>query len=179
MRRRGSFGLAACKSGGAQPSDFCKSLSSLNSTVSTINENPVTKSTVPAVKKSLKEINSSVKNLSDTAGSDFSSEVKAVQSGATDLGATVAAAVNRKTPATVTAARASMKSFTTDVKNLSDAATGRLLSLAPPRLRTVRRLGLNSCPEASDEDVSPVQQVHDVERGCLWGQVAQLVRASA
>jgi hypothetical protein len=116
-------GLAACKSGGAQPSDFCKSLSSLNSTVSTINENPIAKSTVPAVKKSMTEINSSVKNLSDTASSDFSSEVKAVQSGAATLDKTVTAAVNHKTPATVSAARASMKSFTTDVKNLSDAAT--------------------------------------------------------
>jgi methyl-accepting chemotaxis protein len=116
-------GPAACSSGGAQPSDFCKSVAALDSAVSTINENPVTRSTVPAVKTSLNQIDAATKNLSETAESQFASEVDAVKAGAADLDKTVAAAIERQSPANVNAVRVSMRAFTTSVDDLSKSTS--------------------------------------------------------
>ncbi len=116
-------GLASCGSGGAQPSDFCKSVAALDSAVSTINESPVTRSTVPAVQASVDQINSAVKNLSTTAQSQFAAEVDAVKTGAAELDTSVAAAVEQQTPQTVNAVRVSMRAFTTSVNDLSKSTS--------------------------------------------------------
>src|SRR5512141_1264 len=116
-------GLAACGSGGDQPSDFCKSVAALDSVVTTINENPITRSTVPAVKASLNQIDAAAKNLAEAAQSQFASEVDAVKAGAADLDKTVAAAVEHQSPATVNAVRVSMRTFTTSVDDLAKSTS--------------------------------------------------------
>ena len=116
-------GLAACGSGGDQPSDFCKSVAALDSVVNTINESPVTRSTVPAVQASMNQIDSAAKNLSQTAQSQFASEVNAVKAGAAELDKTVAAAIEHQSPATVNAVRVSMKTFTTSVSDLAKSTS--------------------------------------------------------
>ena len=116
-------GLVSCSSGGAQPSDFCKSVAALDSVVSTVNESPVTRSTVSAVQASVDQINAAVRNLSATAESQFASEVDAVKAGAAELDKNVTGAVARPTPETVNAVRVSMRAFTTSVSDLSKSTS--------------------------------------------------------
>jgi hypothetical protein len=115
--------LVSCGSGEAAPSDFCKSVAALDSAVSTINQSPLTKNTVAAVQDSLDQIDAAAKNLTDTAGSKYPSEVKAVEAGVTALDASVAAAVDKPTPHNVNAARTSMSTLTTSVDSLSTATS--------------------------------------------------------
>ena len=116
-------GLVSCSSGGAQPSDFCKSVAALDSAVSTINETPITRSTVSAVQASVDQIDVAVRNLSATAESEFASEVDAVKAGAAELDASVATAVERPAPQTFDAARDSMRAFTTSVNDLAKSTS--------------------------------------------------------
>ncbi len=118
-----SGGLVGCTSGGAQPSDFCKSLATINSTVSQINTDPMTKDTVPAVKASMGQIDQAAANLSSTAPSEFSSEVDAVTSATKQLDSSVDAVVKKQSPANKTAARADLKSLTNATKDLTDKAS--------------------------------------------------------
>jgi hypothetical protein len=115
--------LASCSAGDAAPSDFCKSVASLDSAVSQINQSSLSKSSMGAVQDSLRRIDAAAKNLTDTAGSQFSSEVAAVEAGVTALDATVTAAVDQPTPSNVNAARTSMRTFTTSVDSLSNATS--------------------------------------------------------
>jgi len=116
-------GLVACGSGGDTPSDFCKSVASLDSAVTQINQDPLAKSTLPAVNESLKEIDSAVKNLSESADPDFSTEVDAVEAGAEELDKSVTAATENPTPDTVNAVRVSMRALTASVGDLSKSAS--------------------------------------------------------
>ncbi len=115
--------LVSCGSGDKAPSDFCKSVASLDSAVSQINQSSLTKSTVGAVQDSLRRIDAAAKNLTDTAESQFSSEVAAVEAGVTALDASVMAAVDQPTPSNVNAARTAMRTFTTSVNSLSKATS--------------------------------------------------------
>jgi hypothetical protein len=115
--------LVSCGSGEKAPSDFCKSVASLDSAVTQINQSPLTKSTVAAVQDSLDAIDAAAKNLTDTAGAKFPSEVAAVEAGVTALDASVKAAVDRPTPHNVNAARTSMQALTTGVNDLSEATS--------------------------------------------------------
>jgi len=115
--------VVGCGAGGSQPSDFCKSVASLDSAVAQINQNYLSKSTVPAVEKSMATLGTTVKNLSETAESEFADEVKAVEAAATSLDKTVAAAVDRPVPANMEAARTSMRDLTNAVKDLSKSTS--------------------------------------------------------
>jgi len=115
--------VVGCGSGGSQPSDFCKSVASLDSAVAQINQNYLSKSTVPAVEKSMATLGTTVKNLSETAESEFADEVKAVEASATSLDKTVAAAVDQPVPANMAAARTSMSELTTAVNDLSKSTS--------------------------------------------------------
>ena len=115
--------VAGCSSAGSQPSDFCKSVASLDSAVAQINQNYLSKSTVPAVEKSMATLGTTVTNLSATAEAEFADEVKAVEAAATSLDTTVAAAVDRPVPANMEAARTSMRDLTTAVKDLSNSTS--------------------------------------------------------
>jgi hypothetical protein len=115
--------LVGCSSGGSQPSDFCKSVASLDAAVTQINQSYLTKSTVSAVETSMDTLGTTVKNLSETAESEFADEVKAVEAAATSLDKTVAAAVDRPVPANMNAARTSMSDLTSAVKNLSESTS--------------------------------------------------------
>lgn len=115
--------LVSCGSGDKAPSDFCKSVASLDSAVTQINQSPLTKSTVAAVQDSLDQIDAAAKNLADTSGSQAESEVKAVEADVTALDASVSAAVKKPTPHNVNAARTSMRSLTTSVNDLSNATS--------------------------------------------------------
>jgi len=115
--------LVGCQAGGAQPSDFCKSVATLDAAVTQINQNYVSKSTIPAVETSLASVDAAVKNLSKTVESQFADEVHAVEAAAAQLDKTVTAAVDRQVPANMAAARTSMSDLTTAVKNLSDSTS--------------------------------------------------------
>jgi hypothetical protein len=115
--------VVGCSSGGSQPSDFCKSVASLDSAVAQINQNYLSKSTVPAVETSMATLATTVKNLSETAKSEFADEVKAVEAAATSLEKTVTAAVDRPVPANMEAARTSMRDLTSAVKELSTSTS--------------------------------------------------------
>lgn len=115
--------VVGCSSGGSQPSDFCKSVASLDSAVAQINQNYLSKSTVPAVETSMATLATTVKNLSETAESEFADEVKAVETAATSLDKTVTAAVDRPVPANMEAARSSMRELTSAVKALSESTS--------------------------------------------------------
>jgi len=115
--------LVGCGSGGSQPTDFCKSVASLDAAVSQINQSYLSKSTVPAVETSMATVSAAVKNLSSTAGSEFADEVHAVETAATALDKTVAAAVDKPVPDNMAAARSSMRDLTTAVDNLSKSTS--------------------------------------------------------
>jgi len=115
--------VMGCTAGGSQPSDFCKSVASLDSAVAQINQNYLSKSTVPAVEKSMATLGTTVKNLSETAESEFADEVKAVEAAATRLDKTVTAAVDRPVPANMEAARTSMRDLTSAVQDLSKSTS--------------------------------------------------------
>jgi hypothetical protein len=115
--------VVGCSSGGSQPSDFCKSVASLDSAVAQINQNYLSKSTVPAVETSMATLATTVKNLSETTESEFADEVKAVEAAATSLEKTVTAAVDRPVPANMEAARTSMRDLTSAVKDLSTSTS--------------------------------------------------------
>ena len=116
-------GLVSCGSKEKAPSDFCKSVATLGSAVSTVNQSPLTKSTVAAVQDSLDQIDAAAKNLTDTAGSQFPSEVAAVEADVTALNASVKAAVDHPTPPHVQDARTAMQSVTSSVNALSTATS--------------------------------------------------------
>ena len=115
--------LVGCGSGGAQPSDFCKSVDSLAAAVSQINQSYLSKATISAVETSLATVSAAVKNVSKTAESEFTDEVDAVKAAATDLDKTVAAAVDQPVPANMAAARTSMSELTTAVNDLSKSTS--------------------------------------------------------
>jgi hypothetical protein len=115
--------LVGCSAGGTQPSDFCKSVASLDAAVTQINQNYLSKSTVSAVETSLATLDTTVKNLKETAESEFADEVKAVEAAATSLDKSVAAAVDRPVPANMEAARTSMRDLTSTVKDLSESTS--------------------------------------------------------
>jgi hypothetical protein len=115
--------LVGCQAGGAQPSDFCKSVDSLDAAVTQINQNYLSKSTVAAVETSLATVGAAVKNLSKTVESQFADEVHAVEAAAAQLDKTVSAAVDRPVPANMSAARTSMSELTTAVNNLSQSTS--------------------------------------------------------
>ena len=115
--------VVGCSLGASQPSDFCKSVASLDSAVAQINQNYLSKSTVPAVETSMAKVSTTVKNLSETAESEFADEVKSVEAAATSLEKTVAAAVDRPVPANMEAARTSMRDLTSAVKDLSKSTS--------------------------------------------------------
>ena len=115
--------LVGCSAGGTQPSDFCKSVASLDAAVTQINQNYLSKSTVSAVETSLATLDTTVKNLKETAESEFADEVKAVEAAATSLDKSVAAAVDRLVPANMEAARTSMRDLTSTVKDLSESTS--------------------------------------------------------
>jgi hypothetical protein len=98
-------------------------VAALDSAVAQINQNYLSKSTVPAVETSMATLGTTVKNLSETAKSEFTDEVKAVEAAATSLDKTVAAAVDRPVPANMDAARTSMRELTDAVKNLSNSTS--------------------------------------------------------
>ncbi len=115
--------LVGCSAGGTQPSDFCKSVASLDAAVTQINQNYLSKSTVSAVETSMATLDTTVKNLKETAESEFADEVKAVEAAATSLDKSVAAAVDRPVPANMEAARTSMRDLTSTVKDLSESTS--------------------------------------------------------
>ena len=115
--------LVGCSAGGTQPSDFCKSVASLDAAVTQINQNYLSKSTVSAVETSLATLDTTVKNLKETAESEFADEVKAVEAAATSLDKSVAAAVDRPVPANMEAARTSMRDLTSTEKDLSQSTS--------------------------------------------------------
>lgn len=115
--------LVGCTSGGAQPSDFCKSVDSLAAAVSQINQSYLSKATISAVETSLATVSAAVKNVSMTAESEFTDEVDAVKAAATGLDKTVAAAVDQPVPANMAAARTSMSELTTAVNDLSKSTS--------------------------------------------------------
>lgn len=115
--------LVGCSSGGGQPSDFCKSVDSLDAAVTQINQNYLSKSTIPAVEKSLATLGTAVTNLSKTAESQFADEVDAVKAAAAKLDKTVTAAVDQPLPANMAAARSSMSELTTAVNNLAESTS--------------------------------------------------------
>jgi hypothetical protein len=115
--------LVGCTAGGTQPSDFCKSVASLDAAVTQINQNYLSKSTVSAVETSMATLDTTVKNLKETAESEFADEVKAVEAAATSLDKSVAAAVDRPVPANMEAARTSMRDLTSTVKDLSQSTS--------------------------------------------------------
>ncbi len=115
--------LVGCHAGGAQPSDFCKSVASLDAAVTQINQNYLSKSTIPAVETSLATVDAAVKNLSKTVESQFADEVHAVEAAAARLDKTVTAAVDRPVPPNMAAARTSMSDLTTAVNNLSQSTS--------------------------------------------------------
>ena len=115
--------LVGCTAGGTQPSDFCKSVASLDAAVTQINQNYLSKSTVSAVETSMATLDTTVKNLRETAESEFADEVKAVEAAATSLDKSVAAAVDRPVPANMEAARTSMRDLTSTVKDLSQSTS--------------------------------------------------------
>jgi len=115
--------LVGCSSAGSQPSDFCKSVASLDSAVSQINQSSLTKSTVAAVQSSMASLGAAVKNVSTTAETEFADEVKAVEAAATTLDDDVSAAADQPTPANVDAARTSMRDLTSAVKDLSKSTS--------------------------------------------------------
>ena len=115
--------LVGCSAGGTQPSDFCKSVASLDAAVTQINQNYLSKSTVSAVETSMATLDTTVKNLKETAESEFADEVKAVEAAATSLDKSVAAAVDRPVPANMEAARTSMRDLTSTVKDLSQSTS--------------------------------------------------------
>ena len=115
--------LVGCSAGGTQPSDFCKSVASLDAAVTQINQNYLSKSTVSAVETSMATLDTTVKNLRETAESEFADEVKAVEAAATSLDKSVAAAVDRPVPANMEAARTSMRDLTSTVKDLSQSTS--------------------------------------------------------
>jgi hypothetical protein len=115
---------AGCSSEGSQPpSDFCKSVASLDAAVTQINQTYLSKQTVSAVKSSMAALGTRVKNLSQTAGSEFQDEVNAVEAASTSLDKTVAAAVDRPVPANMNAARTSMRDFTSAVNHLAESTS--------------------------------------------------------
>ena len=115
--------LVGCTAGGTQPSDFCKSVASLDAAVTQINQNYLSKSTVSAVETSMATLDTTVKNLKETAETEFADEVKAVEAAATSLDTTVAAAVDRPVPANMEAARTSMRDLTSAVQDLSKSTS--------------------------------------------------------
>ena len=115
--------LVGCSSAGSQPSDFCKSVATLDSAVSQINQSYLTKSTVAAVQSSMATLGAAVKNLSQTAETEFSDEVKAVEDAATSLDDNVSTAADQPTPANVDAARTSMRDLTSAVKDLAKSTS--------------------------------------------------------
>lgn len=115
--------LAGCSSGGGQPSDFCKSVDSLDAAVTQINQSSLSKSTISAVEASLATLDKAVANVSDTVESQFASEVDAVKSAAAGLDKTVSAAVDQPSPTNLAAARDSMGRLTTAVDDLDQAAS--------------------------------------------------------
>ena len=115
--------LVGCQAGGAQPSDFCKSVDSLAAAVSQINQSYLSKATISAVETSLATVSAAVKNVSMTAESEFTDEVDAVKAAATGLDKTVAAAVDQPVPANMAAARTSMSELTTAVNDLSKSTS--------------------------------------------------------
>jgi len=116
--------LPGCSSKDNQLSaDFCKSVASLSSAVTQINQTYLTKQTVSAVEKSMAALNSRMTNLSETAGTEFPDQVKAVESAAKELDTTVATAVDKPVPANVGAARTSMRDFSTAVNDLSKSTS--------------------------------------------------------
>jgi hypothetical protein len=115
--------VAGCGSGGGQPSDFCKSVDSLDSAVTQINQSSLSKSTISAVETSLATVDKAVANLSSTVESEFADEAKAVEAATTDLDETVAAAVDNPVPANMDAARTSMSDLTAAVDDLDQATS--------------------------------------------------------
>jgi hypothetical protein len=115
--------LTGCGAGQSQPSDFCKSVASLDAAVAQINQSYLSKSTVSAVETSMNTLGTAVTNLSKTAESQFADEVKAVEAAATRLDKTVAAAAAHPVPPNMNAARTSMRDFTTTVKALSESTS--------------------------------------------------------
>ena len=115
--------LVGCSAGGTQPSDFCKSVASLDAAVTQINQNYLSKSTVSAVDTSRATRDTTVKTLMETAVSECADEVTAVEAAATSLDKSVAAAVDRPVPANMEAARTSMRDLTSTVKDLSQSTS--------------------------------------------------------
>ena len=115
--------LVGCGAGGDAPSDFCKSVDSLDSAVTQINQTSLSKSTISAVETSLAAVDKAVANLSSTVESEFADEAKAVEAATTDLDETVAAAVDNPVPANLDAARTSMSDLTAAVDDLDQATS--------------------------------------------------------
>jgi hypothetical protein len=114
--------LVGC-GGGEAPSDFCKSVDALAAAVKQINQTSLSKNTVEAVETSMATLDKAVTNVSNTVESEFSSEVNAVESAATQLGDSVSAAVDSPDPANMSAARTSMSDLTAAVNDLDKAAS--------------------------------------------------------
>jgi hypothetical protein len=115
--------LVGCGGTDQPSSDFCKSVDALSAAVLAINETPLSKSTVDALKSWAAGVKTGVANLVDSAGSEFSDEVDAVESTANKLADSVGAAVDQPTPDTLYAARTALSTFTTAVSDLGKAVS--------------------------------------------------------
>ncbi len=125
--------LAACVSAVASvlvgcgaseaPSDFCKSVDALASAVKQINQTSLTKNSIEAVEASMATIDKAVTNLSNSVEAEFSDEVSAVESAATELEDRVGAAVDSPDAANMAAARTSMSDLTAAVNDLDKASS--------------------------------------------------------
>jgi hypothetical protein len=82
----GVGGLTSCSSddgaGADPPSDFCKNVDSLSSSVAVINGTPVSQATLPDLTTALKQAGSTVESLSGQPASGFGPEVHAVEESA-------------------------------------------------------------------------------------------------
>lgn len=119
----GSVALAACGASDETPSDLCKAVANLESGVEQIQQDPVARSTLSAIEESLTKIKANVQTLSDTASSEFPTEVDTVEADADALDKSVAAATENPSQEAVNAVRAAASSFATSVEDLSDAAS--------------------------------------------------------
>jgi predicted negative regulator of RcsB-dependent stress response len=119
----GTQSLSACREGADPPSEFCKSLASLNSALSTIDETPVTKATLPTVQAALTQLDAAVNSLGDAANKEFATQIDAVEATGDKLKTTLKETVAAPSASGYRAVQADRTAFSDSVDDLSKSAT--------------------------------------------------------